>query len=347
MTVGAERARAEEQPDGRFEVEKGTGAPREHPLGVTQGVVAGVLGGTVVVLFFFGLDVLQGDPFRTPAFLADAVLGNGGLRAGGALILAFTALHYLVFAALGAGAVLLFRWAGLPQNLLLGAVYGLFVCSILFYASLLVTGARVLPAPWWPAVLAGNLLAGLTMGAYLHWVGPQPGVAGIASQLRSHETLRQGLVVGLIGAAAVALWFLVVDVVAREAFWTPGALGSALLAGARSPEEVRITLGTVLGYSALHVAAFLLVGVVASGLVEQAERFPPLVFALLLLFVVFEVFFVGIAALMGAWVLEEIAWWSVMAGNLLAAAAMGSYLWKVHPILREELRAGAAWSETG
>lgn len=329
-------------------MEKGTATGDRHPIGVTQGVIAGVLGGTAVVLFFFGLDTFQGDPFRTPAFLADAVLGNGGVRPGVGLIVAFTALHYLVFAALGAGAVLLFRWAGLPQNLLLGAVYGLFVCSILFYASLLVTGTRVLPASWWPAVLTGNLLAGLTMGAYLHWVGPTPGVAGIANQLRAHQTIRQGLVVGLIGAAAVAVWFLVVDLIAREAFWTPGALGSALLAGARSPEEVRVTVGTVLGYTALHVAAFLLVGMVASGLVEQTERFPPLVFALVLLFVVFEVFFVGIAALMGAWVLEEIAWWSVMAGNLLAAGAMGSYLWKVHPVLREELRSGAAWSaETG
>lgn len=324
-------------------MDEGTGVERDHPIGVTHGVVAGVLGGTVVVLFFFGLDVIQGDPFRTPAYLADAVLGNEGVRPGVGLIVAFTALHYVVFAVLGAGAVLLFQWSGLPQNLLLGAVYGLFVCSILFYASLLVTGARVLPADWWPAVLTGNLLAGLAMGGYLHWVGPHPGVSGIASQLRSHATFRQGLVAGLIGAGAVALWFLVVDLLAREAFWTPGALGSALLAGARSPEQVQITLGTVLGYSALHVAAFLLVGVVASGLVEQAERFPPFVFALLLLFVVFEVFFVGMAALMGAWVLEEIAWWSVMAGNLLAAAAMGGYLWRVHPTLREQLRAGAAW----
>lgn len=319
----------------------------EQPIGVTHGVIAGVLGGTAVVLFFFGLDLLHGDPFRTPAYLASAVFGGAGTEAGAGLIVAFTALHYVVFAVLGAAAVILFRWAGLPQNLLLGAVYGLFVCSVLFYLSLIVTGTTVLPAPWWPSVLAGNLLAGLVMGGYLHWVGPKPGVAGILSELRYHGTIRQGLVAGVIGAAAVAIWFLVVDLFAREALWTPGALGSALLAGARSPEEVRIGVGTVLGYTAIHVAAFLLVGVVAAGLVEQAERFPPFVFALLLLFVVFEVFFVGIAALMGAWVLEEIAWWSVMAGNLLAAVLMGSYLWRVHPELQEQLRTGAVWGAEG
>lgn len=324
-------------------MEQAASRDRDQSITVTHGVIAGALGGTAVVLFFFGLDVIQGDPFRTPAFLADAVFGNGGVRPGVGLILAFTALHYLVFAVLGAGAVLLFRWADLPQNLLLGALYGLFVCSILFYASLVVTGTRVLPAPWWPAVLFGNLLAGLTMGAYLHWVGPRPGVAGIVSELRYHQTIRQGLVAGLLGAAAVAVWFLVVDLAVREPLWTPAALGSALLAGARSPEAVTATVGTVLGYTALHVSAFLLLGVVAAGLVEQAERFPPLVFALLLLFVVFEVFFVGIAALLGAWVLEEIAWWSVMVGNLLAAGAMGGYLWRIHPVLQDQLRAGAEW----
>ena len=328
-------------------MEQGASGGRSEPPTVTHGVIAGVLGGTAVVLYFFGVDLIAGDPFRTPAFLADAVFGNGGVRPGFGLILAFTGLHYLVFAALGAGAVLLFRWADLPQNMLLGAVYGLFVCSLLFYASLVVTGSRVLPAPWWPNVLIGNLLAGLAMGGYLHWVGPRPGVAGIVSELRYHRTIREGLIAGLLGAAAVAVWFLVVDLVAREAFFTPAALGSALLAGARSPEAVSITVGTVLGYSALHVSAFLLLGVVAAGLVEQAERFPPLIFALVLLFVVFEVFFVGIAALLGAWVLEEIAWWSVMAGNLLAALAMGGYLWRIHPVLQEELRAGAEWGAQG
>lgn len=328
-------------------MEQGASGGREQPITVTHGVIAGVLGGTAVVLYFFGVDLIAGDPFRTPAFLADAVFGNGGVRPGFGLIVAFTALHYLVFALLGAGAVLLFRWADLPQNMLLGAVYGLFVGSLLFYASLVVTGARVLPAPSWPNVLVGNLLAGLAMGGYLHWMGPRPGVTGIVSELRYHRTIREGLIAGLVGATAVAVWFLIVDFVAREPLFTPAALGSALLAGARSPEAIRVTAATVLGYSVLHVSAFLLLGVVAAGLVEQAERFPPLVFALVLLFVVFEVFFVGIAALLGAWVLEEIAWWSVMAGNLLAASAMGGYLWRIHPVLQEELRAGAEWGAEG
>lgn len=309
-----------------------------------QGVVAGILGGATVVLFFFGLDLVQGEPFRTPRVLAEFLFNGGAGAAGGGLVVAFTALHFAAFAVLGGAAALLCRWVQLPPNMLLGGIYGLFVATLLFYLSLLLTGARVLQAPPWPGVLAGNFLAGLVMGGYLHWVGPVPGVAGLGHQLKTHPVVREGLIAGAVGAVLVALWFLAVDAVLREPLFTPGALGSALFLGADGPEVVRITAATVAGYTIVHVAAFLMLGVVASGLVTQAEKFPPLVFGLLLLFVVFEVLFVGLSALLGVWLLEELAWWSVLAGNLLAAAGMGTYLWRAHPVLQEKIRTGAVWS---
>lgn len=319
-------------------------APTADGPSLGQGVVAGILGGVTVVLFFFGLDLVQGDPFRTPRVLADFLFNGGAGGAGGGLVLLFTLLHFTAFGVLGGGAALLCRWAQLPPNMLLGGIYGLFVATVLFYLSLLLTGARVLQAPPWPGVLVGNFLAGLVMGGYLHWVGPVPGVAGLGHQLEAHPVLREGLIAGLVGAGLVAIWFLGVDALLREPLFTPGALGSALFLGADGPEGVRIGAATVAGYTVVHLAAFLLFGVVASGLVTQAEKFPPLVFALLLLFVAFEVLFVGLSALLGVWLLEELAWWSVLAGNLLAAAGMGTYLWRAHPVLQERIRTGAVWS---
>jgi len=318
--------------------------PDRSSPSVWQGLIAGVIGGTIVAVFFFVLDAGRGEPFQTPGYLAEAVFGDGGVRPWFNMIAAFTILHYVVFAAIGAGAVMLFRWAGLPQNLLLGALYGLFVCSIIFYLSLIVRGPEVLPAAWWSEVLIGNLLAGIGMGAYLYRATPSTGTGPGILGVRAHSAIREGVWAGLIGAVAVAAWFLVVDVVAREPLFTPAALGSALLTGARSAADVRVTVGTVLGYSAIHLSAFLLFGVVLAGLVAQAEKFPPLIWALVLLLVVFEVFFVGMVALLGVWILDEIAWWSVLVGNLLAAAGMGGYLWKAHPVLGEEVRAGKIWA---
>lgn len=324
----------------------GPGPERERSRGLSlrDGVVAGLLAGATVAVFFFFLDVVQDEAFRTPAFLAEAIF-DGTAEPTVGLIALFTALHFLTFAVVGVGAVLLFRWAELPPNLLSGGIYGLFVCTLLFYVSLIVTGATVLPAPWWPSVLVGNLLAGFVLGIYLHWVGPQPGMTGIRNQLRLHGTLREGLVAGVIGGVTVAAWFLIVDLAIREPFYTPAALGSAFFLGVGGPQAIEVSMATVLGYTAVHFAAFLLFGIVVAGLVAQAERFPPLIFALLLLFVVFEVFFIGHAAMFGTWVLDELAWWSVLVGNLLAAASMGSYLWRAHPVLQEELRDGAMWVE--
>lgn len=310
---------------------------------VGQGVIAGLLAGASVALFFLVLDAVSAEVLRTPTVLAAAVFGQAPASVGAGLIAAFTGLHLAVFAALGAGAVTLFRWAGLPQNVTSGALYGIFVFSLLFYVSLMVTGTEVFPASWWPAALVGNLVAGVVLGGYLHWIGPRPGVLGLQEGLDAHPVLREGILAGLLGAVAVAGWFLVVDFVAREPLWTPAALGSALFQGVSNPEAVRITASTVLGYTVLHLGGFLLVGAIAAGLVAQAEKFPPLVFALLLLLVVFEVFFIGLTVALGEWILESLAWWSVFVGNLLAAGAMGGYLWRSHPILQEKLRSGAAW----
>src|SRR5207244_2367183 len=40
--------------------------------------------------------------------------------------------------------------------------------------------------------------------------------------------LREGFIAGLIGAGAVALWVLIVDVIAGRPFFPPGSLGSAV-----------------------------------------------------------------------------------------------------------------------
>jgi hypothetical protein len=151
------------------------------------------------------------------------------------------------------------------------------------------------------------------------------------------EALREGVIVGLIGAAVVAGWFLVLDLVIGRLLFTPGALGSALFLGVGGPEEVRITAGTVLGYTAVHVGAFLLAGVVFAGLVGQAEKQTAVLMGVMLFFVASLTFAVGAMAILASWVLAELTWWGIAIGNLLAAAAMAAYLWKRHPRLAQRM----------
>lgn len=151
--------------------------------------------------------------------------------------------------------------------------------------------------------------------------------------------LREGFVAGLIGAGAVALWFLIVDLVAGRAFYTPAMLGSAVFLGLRDPADVVVTFQAVIGYTMLHVLAFCFVGFAGALLARLVERFPTTFFVVVVFFAIFEVGFYIVVALAGQPLLGALAWSNVAIGNLIAAGGMGYYLWSVHPELRAELAA--------
>jgi hypothetical protein len=148
---------------------------------------------------------------------------------------------------------------------------------------------------------------------------------------------REGLVAGMIGAAAIATWFLIVDSIAREPFFTPAMLGSALFWGLRDPGAVQISFQAVVGYTVVHALTFVLVGMTAAALACQVERAPSTLFIVVVLFAAFEFGFYIVVAVLAQPLLGALAWWSVAVGNAIAAAGMGYYLWHQHPKLREQL----------
>jgi hypothetical protein len=153
-----------------------------------------------------------------------------------------------------------------------------------------------------------------------------------------HSVIREGLIAGAAGAAAVAAWFLVLDLVQGRMFFTPGALGSIFFLGARSVEDVQITIGTVAGYTVLHLAAFALVGFVASWIFNWADEEPRVVLGLGVLLVVSEVFVLGMMMIGASWLLDEVPIWAVLISNALGMLAVGAYLWRVHPAMRANVR---------
>jgi len=57
----------------------------------------------------------------------------------------------------------------------------------------------------------------------------------------------------------------------------------------------------------------------------------------MILFVMIELGFYGLVALLQQTVLGNFAWYQILAGNLLAALLMGTYLWRSHPAMRDRL----------
>ncbi len=145
------------------------------------------------------------------------------------------------------------------------------------------------------------------------------------------------MITGLIGAGAVALWFLLIDTIAGQPFATPSILGQVILFGQSAP-----TIGTpdwpaVAAYTGLHIAAFLVFGALVTKLVFLADRFGIFRFALVMLFVAFEVMFYGVLVMLFQGTSGLFPFWSILAANSLAALGMGTYLYRRHPALRRGL----------
>ena len=146
----------------------------------------------------------------------------------------------------------------------------------------------------------------------------------------------EGLLAGVAGAATVALWFLALDTIAGRPFFTPSVLGTALVRGGAeiaAPETLPVDMEMVVNFTWMHVLAFVIIGLAASKLLQQAERDPNVGFGILLLFVVFEFGFIAVFSNVAEEVLNVISWPSILLGNLLAAGAMGLIFWRRHPRL--------------
>ena len=155
----------------------------------------------------------------------------------------------------------------------MGGVFGIGVLNAVHYTGLLVTGTNLLTIVPIGQVATANLLGGTLMMAYLHRALGSTEPFGW-NVLRRFPVLFEGLATGLVGAAAVAIWFLVVDLLAGAPLHTPAALGSAVLLGAASASEIELNVGVMAVYSILHLAAFVAVGLAFSLLVQQLEGAP-------------------------------------------------------------------------
>ena len=158
-----------------------------------------------------------------------------------------------------------------------------------------------------------------------------------------HNTLREGVIAGFIGASGVALWLLAVDVVGGRAFFTPATLGYGLFSLFGTEPSSAVT--AVLFYTVFHYAAFTAVGVLAVMAIHGARSHPSILALMLMLFACVELGFLGLVALMAETRLGDLAWYQVGAANLLATALMGTYLWRTHPLLGNVFGSGLQGDE--
>ncbi len=155
------------------------------------------------------------------------------------------------------------------------------------------------------------------------------------------KILYEGMLVGLAGAVAVALWFFVYDLAEGTPFRTPALLGAALFEGLRDPAALTITLALVLEYTAVHGLAFLAFGLVSAGLFALADDDRHVLFGMFMLFCCFEVAALASVALLASWLFDTLRPWAIIGANVVAALVMLGILFRDHRTsLRQLLTSG-------
>lgn len=145
------------------------------------------------------------------------------------------------------------------------------------------------------------------------------------------RTLRDGIVVGLIGYLAVAIFYSVFDVLAtRGALYTVDLLGKAVFRGLRDPGVLlfpaQLDPMAIIWYNALHLVLALAIGLVVTSLISYAEEHPSQGY--LVLFVMVAGFIVTVAAvgLVTDDMRPVLPWWSIVVANALASVLAAAYL---------------------
>jgi len=304
-----------------------------------ESLYAGVLGGSAVAAFFLVGDFMDGHPLFTPSLMGSVIFYGADVEAvtqvETAAVVAYSIAHILAFSALGA----LISW--LVHEVELHSRHPVLLLAVIF---VMVEGAFFVVAPMaFPGVIErigiervgiANLLAAGTMG--LFFILSHRAKAWQKIKHTSGELALDSVYAGVLGGSVSALFFLTIDLMNGQPFFTPSLMGSVLFYGIPAEDVTDVQVGAVIYYSIAHVLAFSLTGAVVAWLVHEVELHARHPFeVLLVLFAIVEVAFLVLTPLVLPGVIERLGIERIGAANLLAASAMGFFLVLSH-------RAGAA-----
>lgn len=145
-------------------------AERRHSAW-SEGTDVGLIGGTVVAVFFLILDLIGGAPLRTPSVLGEVLLFGRATPTVdepvlGAVLL-YTVVHFIAFALLGIALARIVHLATENSVVRFGLLMVFLAFELFFYGIVLTLdeATRALFPIW--TVLMANALAAVAMGLYL------------------------------------------------------------------------------------------------------------------------------------------------------------------------------------
>jgi hypothetical protein len=149
-----------------------------------------------------------------------------------------------------------------------------------------------------------------------------------------HSLIREATDAGFLGTVAVLLWFLLRDLLAGHPLGTPNHIGQLILGLTPGPA---LNFVAIVAFVVVSLLLLNLMAAVIVGLVHWAIRQPTLLFAFLMLFVMFEVFFFGgTYAILRGFEIDS-PWIPLLGANVVAVLTMGWYLRRKHRIIQRWL----------
>ncbi len=294
-----------------------------------EALYAGVIGGSVVALFFLVVDLLEGQPFFTASLMGSVIFdGAAAQDVTGVQLRAvayFSVVHIIAFTALGAGISFLVHEIELHSRhpvVLLVVLFGVLEAAFFVVAPVVMPG--VIERLGIVRIGIANLLAAGSLALFFvlsHRVG-----AWHKLKHTTPELMLDSLYSGVLGGTAVALFFLVVDLMDGQPFFTPALLGSVIFHGVAAQDVTTVQPSAVVYFSIAHILVFVGLGAAISLLVHEVELHAKHPFVVLIaLFAVLEVAFVAVAPLALPGVIERLGIIRIGLANLLAAGTMACF----------------------
>lgn len=150
------------------------------------------------------------------------------------------------------------------------------------------------------------------------------------------RTIRDGVVVGLIGYATVAIFYSLFDLLAaRDPLHTVNMLGRAVFRGLRDPALLQFPLaidrGAILLYNALHLSLALGIGVSVGALVAIGDRHCERRRQIRLIIAAGFVVTIAVVGVLTAPMRPVLPWWSIVMANALSVFLGALYLLSRRP----------------
>ncbi len=308
-----------------------------------ESLCVGVLGGSAVALFFLVADLLDARPFFTPSLIGSVIFHGVSAEDVTEVHLGavayFSLVHIAAFAALGATVSLVVHEVELRSRypvVVLLVVFAVIEAAFFVVAPLAMPG--LIARLGIVRVGIANLLAAGSMALFFMLSHREE--AWKTVKHTTPQLILDSLYSGVLGGAAVAAFFLIVDLLDGQPLFTPSLIGSVLFLGVAAEDVTEVHLGAVAYFSLVHIAAFAALGAAVSLVVHEVElrsRHP--VAVVLVLFAVIEAAFFVVAPLAMPGVIARLGIVRVGIANLLAAGSMALFFVLYHrSAVRERLK---------